>query len=300
MFNNTKLIYAGETIPVELSNIKIHTSQDPYLSYSSSIKILQVLGTVEQDDFVGDLTQLISTRTDQNFGGIAWVNVLCQSFYSGDSSGRFSFANIEGTFNIYPLYSWTVMVVTHELGHNIGSMHTHSCVWPVAPGVIGAIDSCVTAEGTCFAFTRPNNNGTIMSYCHLNGNINFNRGFGPLPGDTIRYAYSLAACIDSALNSSEVPLAFNLLQNYPNPFNPSTTITFALPEDGFVSLTVFDVTGKEVTKLVRDKSYKAGVFRTSFNTVEHNLSSGVYLYKLEVRRNNGNIYSEIKKMVLLK
>ncbi|RPI18689.1 MAG: T9SS C-terminal target domain-containing protein [Ignavibacteriae bacterium] len=301
MFNNTALLYNNESIPTEISGFYIHNSADPYLNYSESFGILKRIGGIWQDDYPGDLIQLISTRTDQSFGGIAWVNVLCQSFNPGDSSGRFSFSNIETSYNNYPTYSWTVHVVTHELGHNVGSMHTHACVWPVLPSNgIGAIDSCVQAEGTCFTTTRANYNGTIMSYCHIDYAVNFTKGFGPLPGDTIRYAYSLARCLDSALNSSELPLAYNLLQNYPNPFNPSTTITFALPEEGFVTLTVYDITGREVVKLVNNQVYNAGVFKTYFNTTEHSMASGVYLYRIDVIRNNSSKYSQIRKMVLIK
>ena len=62
-------------------------------------------------------------------------------------------------------------VVSHEIGHNYGSKHTHWCGWvadPSIPFVGGVIDNCVDVEGSC------NNNqspqvGTIMSYCHVGG-----------------------------------------------------------------------------------------------------------------------------------
>jgi hypothetical protein len=168
------------------------------------------------------------------------------AYEPGSQSGRYAFSELENTYNNVPIYSWTVEVITHETGHNFGSQHTHACVWPT---VSGQIDSCVNIQGeSCVGVDVPNPNGTIMSYCHIpaGGGINFTRGFGPLPGDTIRLRYSQALCIDNPLNSSETPVVFNLLQNYPNPFNPSTNIKFALPQDGLVTLKVFDVTGKEV------------------------------------------------------
>ncbi|MBK9226685.1 MAG: hypothetical protein IPL67_06475 [Ignavibacteria bacterium] len=83
---------------------------------------------------------------------------------------------------IISTYSWTINVVTHEMGHNLGSRHTHSCTWPVGNGgALGAIDSCYNAEGGCFPNPRPRI-GTIMSYCHLwptnqGGGVNLASGF---------------------------------------------------------------------------------------------------------------------------
>ncbi len=87
-------------------------------------------------------------------GGLAWVNVLCGNY-------AYAVGGIAGGAN-FPVsaYAWDVDVMAHELGHNFGSPHTHSCSW--APPV----DSCVAAEGGCYAKPLPRP-GTIMSYCHL-------------------------------------------------------------------------------------------------------------------------------------
>jgi len=97
----------------------------------------------------------------------------------------------------------------------------------------------------------------------------------------------------NALNT-ETSLSKNILySNYPNPFNPTTNLEFGISQLGFVSLKVFDVTGKEVAVLVNETK-TAGSYSVLFNA--SNLSSGIYFYKLEV---NGNIIG-MKKMVLLK
>ena len=297
-FVHVKTLYANEQIPVEMtSNVYVYDTADPYRNLSTSTEILEEFGSKTQNNFTGDLTHLLSTGHGQQLGGIAWINVLCQSFEPTSKSGRYAFSNIEGTYSPYPTFSWTVMVITHETGHNIGSMHTHACAWPTTSG---QIDSCYTSEGGCVTGTFQNNNGTVMSYCHLNGAINLTRGFGPFPGDTIRTKYNNALCLDNPLNSSEAPVAFKLLQNYPNPFNPSTLISFALPQEGFVSLKLYDVTGREVAKLINNRFYSIGIFSYNMDASLYNLSSGVYLYKLDVVNNNNPVYSEIKKMVLVK
>ena len=88
------------------------------------------------------------------------------------------------------------------------------------------------------------------------------------------------------------PESFSLSQNYPNPFNPTTTIEFTIPADGFTSLTVYDMSGKEVSRLVNEFK-SAGFYKVNFNAAA--LSSGNYMYRLE----SGN-FSQVKKMILVK
>lgn len=77
--------------------------------------------------------------------------------------------------------------------------------------------------------------------------------------------------------TSEVPRQFRLAQNYPNPFNPSTIIKFELPKTSQVSLTVYDVLGRQVAVLVNERR-EAGVYEVKFDG--SGLSSGVYFYRL--------------------
>ncbi|MBK6876532.1 MAG: T9SS type A sorting domain-containing protein [Ignavibacteria bacterium] len=89
-----------------------------------------------------------------------------------------------------------------------------------------------------------------------------------------------------------VPENFSLAQNYPNPFNPSTTIVYGVPENGPVTLKIYDNLGREVSTLVNE-SKTAGFYTATFSAAE--LSSGVYFYKLE----SGKFVS-VKRMVLMK
>ncbi len=91
---------------------------------------------------------------------------------------------------------------------------------------------------------------------------------------------------------NNVPNQFALNQNYPNPFNPSTKITFTLGKAGFATLNVYNVLGQKVASLVSG-NLQAGIHEVNFNAT--NLSTGVYIYRLE---SNNNV--AIKKMVLLK
>ena len=105
---------------------------------------------------------------------------------------------------------------------------------------------------------------------------------------TIKYAQTVGV---QNVNS-EVPDRFSLGQNYPNPFNPKTNIGLRIADFGFVSLKVFDITGKEVAVLI-DQEMNAGVYNVDFDAA--NLSSGMFFYKMETAG-----FTDVKKMVVVK
>jgi photosystem II stability/assembly factor-like uncharacterized protein len=86
---------------------------------------------------------------------------------------------------------------------------------------------------------------------------------------------------------------YSLSNNYPNPFNPSTIIEYSLPQFGFVTLTVYDMLGREIAILVNEEK-PAGNYKFEFNAGD--LASGVYYYQINI----GNEFIETKKMVLLR
>ena len=98
--------------------------------------------------------------------------------------------------------------------------------------------------------------------------------------------------------SSSVPKTFRLYQNYPNPFNPRTVINYELRITSYVRLIVYDITGREVQRLV-DQKQSAGEYEVDF--MGKFVSSGVYLYRMQVTDEKGNkTFSDTKKMILLK
>ena len=94
--------------------------------------------------------------------------------------------------------------------------------------------------------------------------------------------------------SNEIPDEFYLYQNYPNPFNPETTIRFSIARQSVVNLTVYDVRGRIINKLIENNNLRAGTYASIFNA--EGLTSGIYYYKLDI---NG-INSLTRKMVILK
>jgi photosystem II stability/assembly factor-like uncharacterized protein len=89
------------------------------------------------------------------------------------------------------------------------------------------------------------------------------------------------------------PLHYYLSQNYPNPFNPTTTIDYTIPEETYVSIKLYDLTGREVKELVNEKE-QPGYYTIKLKGGE--LSSGVYFYRLLT----GSGYTAVKKLIILK
>jgi hypothetical protein len=85
---------------------------------------------------------------------------------------------------------------------------------------------------------------------------------------------------------------YNLYQNYPNPFNPNSNIKYQIAKRSFVELKIYDVLGKEIATLVKEKQ-NSGVYEVEFNGEK--LPSGTYFYKF-----TSGSYSETKRMILLK
>ena len=219
-------IYDNDGIDLQISEIFVWNTVDPYPS-TSSFDALEAFGDTRQDLFNGHLAHLISTVPAGN-GGVAWLNVLCTNYDSFSSYGRFAYSNIDNDYEDLPLYSWTINVVAHETGHNLGSPHTHWCGWEVSAGVFGAIDSCYFTEEDdfsvqCYGGADVPRIGTIMSYCHLSMGTNLNLGFGPLPSDLMRSMIGGASCIAAPyLPNPTISQNINTLQCNPDSISAYT------------------------------------------------------------------------------
>ena len=103
----------------------------------------------------------------------------------------------------------------------------------------------------------------------------------------------------SLVNNQKAVYSYELFQNYPNPFNPTTTIRYDIPHESIVTLTVFNILGQQVARIAHGVK-KAGEYRENFNAAE--LSSGLYFYRIEATstENPTDVFTAIKKMVVLK
>jgi hypothetical protein len=168
-----------------------------------------------------------------NGGGIAWLGVLCSGAFTSGAScpglgaettnwgGAYGYTgNLAGNFNInVPSVVWDILAVTHEIGHNFGSPHSH-CYNGI--GNASPIDQCYSGEckqrdqsGNCISacYTGPTSlpgpagagSGTIMSYCHLvrgsysDVSLSFGTGFaiGVQPGREVAQMNGYVASVAS-------------------------------------------------------------------------------------------------------
>lgn len=184
VFNNVAVLYANESITTVLSQVHVWTGPD---SFSTTNRTLAYNRFVTiRPTFNGDIAHFAALGGN-GLGGQATLNPLC------NAGQHHAYSNIQKNFGIVPAYSYTVFLVAHEMGHNLGSRHTQSCSWPGGP-----IDNCVAPEGLCAPGPAPIGGGTIMSYCNQSSyGINFNKGFGPLPGNLIRNNVANAGCLSS-------------------------------------------------------------------------------------------------------
>ncbi len=110
--------------------------------------------------------------------------------------------------------------------------------------------------------------------------------------DAIKTALPKSGELDELASEDVLPETYNLNQNYPNPFNPTTTISYSIPENEYVTLSIYDALGKEVAVL--DNGFRtAGNYSHTFDASK--LSSGMYFYTIR----SGN-FVQTKKMLLMK
>ncbi|MDX2416921.1 MAG: M12 family metallo-peptidase [Xanthomonadales bacterium] len=167
-----------------IGDVFLRTGSDPYtLSGSDRAAAMSEFGEywrVSYGGIVRDFAAMLSGRSISgwSFSGIAWINQYCQNgrkIGNGMTAGSYSY-NAIGT-------NWSASAISkfvgHELGHNMGSPHTHC----LSNGTGGYVDQCVNYEGGCFSGTPscPNagSGGTTMSYCHLLGGCGSTSEFHP-------------------------------------------------------------------------------------------------------------------------
>ena len=180
-------IYDADTdVRVKFSFIRLWNTPDPWTATSTTVMLseLKTYWDANEGATPRDVAHFVSGKSV--VGGLAYLDVLC------DPAFGYGVSTVFGSLDVMdPNETWDVIVVSHELGHNFGSPHTHCYMPPV--------DGCHNDEAGCYAGTEslPPGGGTIMSYCHqLPGGItNVNLTFGPTVSAVLRAGAEAGVCI---------------------------------------------------------------------------------------------------------
>ena len=275
------------------------TSLQPFQTYLVIAKYTFNSGNPDNDQislfFFDENTPVPSTEPTPNIGPISpplWADA--NSISTIEIMQNFLGFLIDG---IYIDLAWNTNVLPVELASFTSSVNERSVTlnWTTASEKNNSkfeverrsADNSWTTAGSV------NGNGTTSS----SSNYSFtDRGLS-----TGKYDYRLKQIDFNGnfeyfnLNNEVViglPQSYSISQNYPNPFNPSTNLEFGISELGFVTLKIYDISGKEVETLVNEVK-PAGFYTVSFDA--SGLTSGVYFYSI-----TSGDFSATKKMMLLK
>jgi hypothetical protein len=117
--------------------------------------------------------------------------------------------------------------------------------------------------------------------------------------EPVKYSADATTVVTAVRTQPSLPKTFALYQNYPNPFNPVTTLEYQLPVESKVRLTIYNILGQVVARLV-EQVQQAGY--KSARWIAANAASGIYFYRLEATSvtNPSKTFTSVKKMVLMK
>jgi hypothetical protein len=225
----------------------------------------------------------------------------CASSCHGNTNGTVVVTGFPSTYRPGQAYRIVVkrssgsLIVNYNATTRVGatstvagtfSSLTNSTLYSGADG--GVYASPHSIDSSVFQWTAPAaGTGAVNFYCAA-----YQGTTSSANGSSTRISFSSTENTTSVEDNSMAPKEFSLAQNYPNPFNPATNLEFRISETGFVSLKVFELSGREVQALVNNVM-TAGEYKMTFDG--SGLSSGIYLYRLSTKG-----VSRTRKMVITK
>ncbi len=223
---------------------------------------------------------LTAVQETQLIGGLWYVNIHNSTFPGGEIRGQLEEGTLPVELSSFTAnvlkgsvtLNWSTATETNNAGFDIERKLSTSNTWTKVSNVTGNGNSTVVKN---YSYTDKVSTGV---YNYRLKQIDFNGNF--------EY-FNLSNEVNVG-----IPSAFSISQNYPNPFNPTTKIDYELPFDANVSITLYDISGKEVLNVINE-SKTAGYHTAQINAA--NLSSGTYFYNITA----GN-FVQTKKMTVLK
>lgn len=254
---------------------------------------------------MGTYNTLVDLMGHKDLGGKTLLFIVDALFANPDESGTTLISN--NTKWLSPPFNnnWTCSLFLSQDNVAIESValdfiRTEAAINPNIVFLTGAVDNylheaALANNPPSGTFYSPNGDGVRLQslgvHEHWNNAVEkqYSRNLGT--GNGIELV-QLTGNVTSVQQNNKIPDGYKLDQNYPNPFNPTTIIQYQIPKEGYVTIKLYDVLGKELKNLVNEQK-RAGYYSFNFNA--NGLASGVYIYKII-----SNNFMQSKKMVLLR
>jgi choice-of-anchor B domain-containing protein len=215
--------------------------------------------------------------------------------YENQDPGMLDIWNIQDQENITYVRSWQPTGIATSVTHNIEIYGDTAVIAHYTAGIrVLDISNPANPVEVAWYDTRPQDNtnsylGCWAVYKFPSGKI--------IGSDITNGLFVIKMDFPVEISSNEkLTEGFTLGQNYPNPYNPSTKISFSIPENGFVVLSVYSSSGKLISEIVNEYRI-SGNYISEFNASD--LPSGVYFYKMKYY--HGTMINELnRKMIVLK
>ena len=275
--------------------------------------------------------RLLKVDDTESSGSIVWEVATGGGITASpiiDAFGNIYIGSLDGTF--YNFSPAGELIWSTELGselHSTAAIDGNGNLYVGSKGSESDTDGDMSVSANLYCldstgalFSKFTSDGSIISPILLSGNKIFFGGtsgivykmilhtdntsrdqyhamWGTFQGNNQRTGNQSDINLHVVSDNFVIPREFALYQNYPNPFNPTTSISYDLPKNEFVSINVFDLMGRELKTLV-NKEQVAG-FRSvkwdATNNLSQPVSAGMYIYTIQA----GN-FRQTRKMVLLK
>lgn len=235
------------------------------------------------------------------YGGLAGLSY--ENSTIADSYSRGNVTRTGGTFVTYGAFAGWINSTTIQCCYSTGSVTYNATTDPDDKGFVGSASGTNTYTSNFFDYEVSNQTTGTGASAGTTAEMkteatftgwDFTSTWKISSAKNDAYPYHVWQDVMTAIEDEKnvLPVTFMLNQNYPNPFNPATQITYTIPEESIVTLTVYNILGQKVAQLINGQQ-PAGRYTVNFDG--KNLGSGVYIYRL----NAGN-FSSSKKMILLR
>lgn len=265
--------YSGSTVGIVIPNTIFDISAEAYLPSSSSRQRNSARLRYEWSPSASDYLIRDYASGDAIKAAKFDTSYILQTFIFGDgSNNKFRFCLREANGEGYPL-EVSQWLTIDWFGWKIVE-------WDLSdPNSVGTWLGNEILDGSSYyidSYQLTHEDGVALT-----GKIYF---------DKLRAVKKSTSPTDVVTNDKNRPENFQLFQNYPNPFNPTTTLSFSIPSENHIKLTVYDILGREITTLI-DRQLSQGFHKILFDGSY--LPSGIYIYRIKYNQR------EIARQMLL-